>query len=269
MISFLIIILPLQSTVNSARVLLSYVFIPQLRAAHGITEYLSGISGTVSSLLEVADDNVALKDEMAELKIRTAQFEVLEKENNRLTEALKVSRQNRWKGTWAKVAYREPSRRSTIIADKGSSDGIELRAPVVAVENGVVGLVGKVIEVTSSTSKILLSSDEDFSATAFLSESGIEGLASGNGAGGLNIKYIPLGTEVKLGEKVFTSVASAIFPDGILIGEISSAGKENETSSSTFLMPLVKPSADPGKIKEVLIMAAMSDPVPVTKGRKK
>lgn len=267
-LSLLTIILPLEKPVNSARAVLSYIFIPQLRAAHSSAQYLNGVTDAVFSLLSVARDNNSLQEEIAELKIENAQAEVLRKENERLSDALKISGQAKWKGTWAKVAYREPSRQSTVIVDKGSDHGIELRAPVIGVDGGVVGLLGKVIEVSPKTSKVLLSSDEEFFATAFLSQSRIEGLAAGNGHGGLSIKYIPLEASVEEGEKVYTSVSSAIFPDGVLIGEIASVTKDSDLSANTFLMPSIKLAIDPARVKEVLMLAPVSDGVSVKGGLK-
>lgn len=266
-LALLIIILPLQTAVNSARAVLSYVFIPQLRAAHGATDYLYGVSGSAHDLLNTARQNAALKDEVARLKIQNAQSEVLQNENERLTSALEISRQAKWAGVWAKVAYREPSRRSTVIVDKGSNHGVQMRAPVIGVDGSVVGLLGKVVEVTPGTSKILLSSDEDFFATAFLSQSRIEGLAAGNGFGGMTIKYIPLEAPVAEGEKVYTSISSAIFPDGILIGEIYSIS--GQSAAQTFLEPSLKLAVEPLRVKEVLILNPVSTVAPANQGGKK
>ncbi len=257
-IALLIILLPLERPVKSLRSLLSYIFIPQIRAAHSLTQYLEGVSDTVSTLLVAHNENLQIKDEIELLKISGAQMDALEQENARLTEALKLSKQMKWKGIWAKTAYREPARHSAIIIDKGSDDGIELRAPVIGVQGGQVGLVGKVIEVTSNTAKVLLSADEDFSVAAYLSQSGLEGLCAGDGKGGLNIKYIPLEAQVKEGDKVYTGASSAIFPDGILIGTVSEVKDNAEAGSTpTFLLPKVAPVFDTGKVKEVFVMPSL------------
>ena len=252
-LSLLIIILPLQRPVNSARAVLSYVFIPQLRAAHAVKQYLNGVSEAVDVLVSTAAENLELKEEIARLKIENAQALVLERENLRLASAMDIKSQTKWAGVWAKVAYREPSRRSTIMVDKGANDGVQLRAPVIGVDESAVGLLGKVIEVTPKTAKILLSTDEEFFVTAFLSQTRIEGLAAGNSRGGMFVKYIPLETNLTDGELVYTSASSAIFPDGILIGALQARGAQEAQNS--FLTPPLKPAVDPLKIKEVFILA--------------
>ncbi|MDR1124349.1 MAG: rod shape-determining protein MreC [Elusimicrobiota bacterium] len=259
LLALLVMVLPLQKPVNSARVALSYVFIPQLRAANAVAGYLGGTGDAVRNLINAAAENSELKDEIARLRIDNAQTEVLRNENERLSNILNIFKQTKWAGVWAKIAYREPSRRSMVIADKGSSDGVELRAPVIGVDDGVVGLLGKVIEVTPNTSKILLSTDEDFSVTAFLSQSRIECLAAGSGRGGMAAKYIPLEARITEGEKVYTSVSSALFPDGVLIGALASAAARGE-EGSVFIAPPLKLAVDPLSVKEVLILAPMFGP---------
>jgi len=267
-LALFVIILPLQMPVNSTRAVLSYIFLPQIRAAGAATDYLSGVSRATAELLETAQENANLKEEIKSLKVANAQTETLAKENQRLAEALKIFTQSKWKGTWAKVLYREPSKGTTVMADKGSEDGIELRAPVAAVENSELGLIGKVIEVNPKTCKILLTTDEDFSATAFLSVSGVEGLANGNGKGGINIKYIPLATPLQEGEKVYTSASSALFPDGLLIGTLMDVESALKNTAATFLKPSVKPAVDPATVKELLIMPAVYERTTIKGGKK-
>lgn len=256
-ISLLIILLPLQTAVNSVRMLLSYVFIPQLRASHSVTQYLDGVNQTVGNLLKVAEENAILKEEIAFLKIQTSKLESLEKENERLSSALNLSREGRWKGIWSRVAYREPSRRGSVIIDKGSDDGVELRSPAIAIQNGVVGLAGNVVEVTPKTAKVLLLNDEDFSAAARVERRGAEGLAAGNGANGVNLKYLPLESEIEPGDKVYTSASGALFPDGILIGDIRDPGYENKKSYDTSLTASLRPVIDGGSVKELFVMPAL------------
>lgn len=186
-----------------------------------------------------------------------SRLESLEKENERLTSALNISKQNKWNGIWAKVAYREPSRRGSVIIDKGSDDGVALRSPAMAIREGVAGLAGNVIEVTPKTAKVLLLNDEDFSAAARVEKTGFEGLVSGDGNSGVNLKYLPLESNISAGDKVYTSSSGALFPDGILIGEISSPGYEKQKSFDTALSPSVKPVVEGGSVKELFIMPAL------------
>lgn len=255
-LALVIMFLPLQGIVLSARAVLTYIFIPQIRTSHSIMQYTKGALQTTKDLLETANENLKLQEEVSRLLLENSQLDSLLEENKRLNEALQLSQKEKYKGLWAKVAYREPSRRGTIIIDKGTQDGISLRSPVISIQNGQVGLVGKVIEVSPKTSKVLLSSDEDFSVAAFLSQSKKEGLAMGNAKGDMLIKYITLGKELTEGEKVYTAVSSAIFPEGILIGFLGPA--DTQTKEDSSITARIIPAVDSNSVNEVFVLPSLN-----------
>ena len=251
-LSFLLMILPLEGLVNSVKAVLSYVFIPQIRLSHSAVKYAQGVSATVQELLNAHHENRQLHQEIEAAKILSAQAEMVFAENERLTAILKLEPSKPWKGTWATIAYREPSQWNTVIIDKGAQDGIEPRSAVIAVENGVEGLAGEVVEVTENTAKVLLVRDEDFSAAAFLSPGREEGLLAGGGTGAVLLKYVPLLSQVKPGDEVYTSAASSIFPAGILAGEVSAVRRGG--SFQTALTVEVAPAISSSTLKEVFVI---------------
>ncbi len=251
LVSFLLMILPLEGLVSSIKAVLSYVFIPQVRVAHSAVEYGQSVSDTVRELLQAHHENQQLKQEIETTKLLSAQATEVFAENARLTQLLKLQFSEPWKGVWAKVAYREPTRWNTIILDKGTADGIRERSAVIAIENGQEGLAGVVVEATETTAKVLLVRDEEFSAAVRL-ESGEEGLLIGNGPRPVQIKYIPLLTQVHKGDKVYTSASSSVFPSGILVGEVN--GIYEEENSQTALTINVTPHIRAAAVKEVFVI---------------
>ncbi len=251
-LSFLLMILPLEGLVNSVKAVLSYVFIPQIRLSHSAVKYAGGVSTTVRELLNAHHENRQLHQEIEAAKILSAQAEMVFAENERLTAILKLEPSKPWKGTWATIAYREPSQWNTVIIDKGVQDGIAPRSAVIAVENGVEGLAGEVVEVTENTAKVLLVRDEDFSAAAFLSPGREEGLLLGGGTGAVLLKYVPLLSQVKPGDKVYTSAASSIFPAGILAGEVSAVRRGG--AFQTALTVEITPAISSSTLKEVFVI---------------
>ncbi len=251
LVSFLFMILPLEGVISSVKAVLSYIFIPQIRAAHGVVQYGQGVSNTVQELLRAHGENQQLKQEIETSKLLAAQATEVFAENQRLAQLLKLQFSQPWQGVWAKVAYREPTRWNTVILDKGTADGIEERSAVISMENGQEGLTGIVVEATESTSKVLLVRDEEFSAAVRL-ENGDEGLLVGNGPHAVQIKYIPLLAQVKKGDKVYTSATSSVFPAGILVGEVSAIpeGENFQTALTVSVNPYVRASA----VKEVFVI---------------
>lgn len=250
--SFLLMILPLEGFVASVKAVLAYVFIPQIRVAHGVVQYGQGVSQTVQELLRAHQENGRLKQEIQTAHLLSAQAQDVFAENQRITELLKLRTTRPWKGVWAKVAYREPTQWNTVILDKGTADGIRERSAVIAVEDGKEGLAGVVVEVTENTSKVLLLRDEDFSAAVQLSRGGESGLLVGDGPRPVQIKYIPLLTNVEKGDQVYTSASSSVFPAGILVGQISEVREKDsfQTSLTLEIVPQVRSLA----VREVFVI---------------
>ncbi len=255
--SFLLMILPLEGFVSSVKAVLAYVFIPQVRLAHGTAKYAEDVSLTVRELLDAHRENRALKQEIEMTKLLASQAEAILDENGRLTEILQLRPAQRWTGVWAKVAYREPTQWNTVIIDKGSRDGIRERSAVISMEAGKEGLAGVVVEVTENTAKVLLVRDEDFSAAVYLERGQEEGLLVGSGMRPVRIKYIPLLTHVEKGDKVFTAATSSIFPAGILVGEVS--GVRGDETFQTALTINVEPQVHSSAVKEVFVILGNKD----------
>ncbi|MBQ3933939.1 MAG: hypothetical protein II726_01970, partial [Elusimicrobiaceae bacterium] len=142
-ISLALMILPLQQTVNSVRAVLAYLFIPQLRLAHQTKEYFKDINEGTKTLLNVAFENFELKEKLKKFQIEALELPTLREENDRLRQALNLEKSIKINGIWAKVAYKEPNKMSSLIIDKGEAAGITLRSPALALTtDGVPALLG-------------------------------------------------------------------------------------------------------------------------------
>ena len=250
--ALLLMILPLESPVASIKALLSYVFIPQIRAAHATVEYASEVNQTVHTLLNVHQENERLKEEMEQLRLENAQAQEIFAENKRLISALDLKAPKGWTGLWAKTAYREPTQWNSVIIDKGSADGVQERAVAIALKEEVPVLMGVVIECAENTAKVLLLQDEDFSAAVYAVPSKEEGLLVGSSNGILKMQYLPVLSNLQKGEKIYTSAASSIFPAGILVGEVEEVEKEAE--GSTAPLAQIVPAANASLVRELFIL---------------
>lgn len=254
-LSLALMLLPLQTTVNSVRAVLAYLFIPQLRLAHQTKEYFKDISVGAETLLNVAVENFELKEKLKNLQIEALQIPVLKEENARLNQALNLKQSVKINGLWAKVAYKEPNKMSSLIIDKGEADGVTLRSPALALtEDGTPAVVGMVVEVSQKTAKILLLPDEEFNAYVYLENTKTEALLKGQGAKKVVLKYLPLEEELKVNTPVFTSNSSAVFPEHLLVGYVADDGTEKLNDTSIYKEPLLKPALDFDTVKEVFIL---------------
>ena len=251
-LSVVLMVLPLEGVVSSFKVVLAYIFLPQVRAAHQTVTYVGDVSQTVRELLDAHAENRRLKQQIENNQLLVSQAAQVLKENKRLTEILQLPLQDRWQGVWAKIAYRDPTQWNTVTLDKGSREGIKPRSAVIAVEDGQSVLVGVVVETTETTAKVLLVRDEDFSAAVYLENSAEEGLLTGDGPRPVKIQYLPLQAKITEGEGVFTSASSSIFPAGIFVGRVLRI-LENDIAQTTLTLQ-VEPAIHPASIKEVFVL---------------
>jgi rod shape-determining protein MreC len=109
-----------------------------------------------------------------------------------------------------------------VIIGRGSQDGIEKGFAV----TGVGGLVGRVIEVTPHTSRVLLISDPTSRVGAAVSRSRSMGLIKGQGSQIAVMEFFEKVPDIRLGDIVTTSAVSRLFPAGLPIGRVQSVNLE-------------------------------------------
>jgi len=251
-LSLLLMVLQLEGAVSSVKAVLSYIFIPQIRAAHETVEYSKEVSNTVKELLDVHHENALLKEQLHQMRLESAQAREIFEENKRLNEALGLQAPQHWTGVWAKVAYREPSQWNSVIIDKGEADGIRERSAAIVQQDQRPVLAGVVLEAGEKTAKVLLLRDGDFAAVVYAGAAREEGLLTGEGSSLLKMQYLPLLSSVRKGDEVYTSPASSIFPAGILIGHIVEIEKGDSLKSS--LTAKVEPAAAAAGVQELFIL---------------
>ena len=251
-LSFILMMLPLEGAVSSVKAVLAYIFIPQVRLSHDAVQYSQNVSETVRGLLDAHHENALLKQQMETTQLAAAQAQHVFEENERLTQILSLKKSTRWQGIWATVAYREPTQWNTVTIDKGALDGVRERSAVIAVQQGKEGLAGIVVEVNDHTSKVILVRDEDFSAAVILERGKEEGLLVGDGQRSVKIKYIPLSAQIEKADKVYTSSSSSIFPAGILVGEVLST--EEDGSFKTAYTVNVEPAVKSASVREMFVI---------------
>jgi rod shape-determining protein MreC len=169
-------------------------------------------------------------------------------ENTRLKKLLSFKTSIPYRVIAARVIGRDPSNwSSTIIIDKGSDSGIKKGF----VSISFLGLVGRVIEVSSSTSKIILLSDSALCVSAIIQRSRQEGLVCGSLGGLLIMKYLTKESDIRVNDAVITSGLTDVYPKGLLIGRVTNI---NEEFSGLTRYAVVKPAVDFLGLEEVLII---------------
>jgi rod shape-determining protein MreC len=135
----------------------------------------------------------------------------------------------------------------TILLDKGSSNGLKVGLPVVAVG----GVVGRIIDVSWNVSKVLLFIDYNSNIDALVQNARAQGILQGSGSKGCVLKYVQRLENVNVGDAVVSSGLAGVFPKGLLLGTVISVDKEE---TSLFQKISVAPSVDVSKLEEVLVI---------------
>ncbi len=194
----------------------------------GFSKTADFISGTINSIGELRK----LKNEYDSLRKKMADYHVLQRdiikyklENKRLKEQLGYAESLTYNYKAARIIAQEPGNLfKTMVIDKGSANGIDKNMPVIAFQDGFKGLVGRIIEVSPYTSKILPVFDRDSFVGARMLKVRYEGLVNGNGSknGLLLMNYVKKSAKeyIKFGDIVVTSGMNSIYPEGINIGRV-------------------------------------------------
>jgi rod shape-determining protein MreC len=134
---------------------------------------------------------------------------------------------------------------TALVIDKGGEDGVRDGAPVAA----PAGAVGRVQGVGPDYATVLWLCDPRSRIAAYVQRSRVVGVLAGNGDG-CELKYIPVGEDVQVGDRVLTAGRGSVFPKGILIGTVKEVRKEGLSLSA-----VVAPVVNVKRLEEVLVIS--------------
>jgi rod shape-determining protein MreC len=237
----------------------------------GIHAVLSQITRTVNSIQELA----SLQKEYEELTARMARYEQLERtaaeirqENHRLREQLGFSSQINYRYYPAQITGRDPDNLfSAFVINKGKRDGIAYNMAVIAFQDGVEALAGKVVQAGQFESLVMPVYNSSSFVPARFASSRYEGLVEGQGRDEypLIMRHISkrARSDVHSGDMVVSSGigggAGVIYPEGINIGRVRGIFyKEDETSMEVELEAVL----DFSRLEYVFVIDAASTDAP-------
>ena len=129
----------------------------------------------------------------------------------------------------------------TVILNKGSLSGVAINQGVIS----PTGVVGKVVRVGPTSCLVQLITDPNFSMASRLQKSRVNGIVQGTGDNNFcDLLYIRSTDAIELNDRVVSSGLEQIFPQGILIGHVTSISpgepplRRVEISPSTKLRSL-------------------------------
>jgi rod shape-determining protein MreC len=143
----------------------------------------------------------------------------LESENQKLQELLGYMSNRAAQGVVAPVIGRSADHWwQQVVLGRGSRDGIKLGAIVA----GTGGLVGRVMQVTPNTSRVLLISDPSSQVGVTVSRSRFMGYLRGQAENRAAMEFFDKVPDVRPGDTIATSSFSQLFPAGLPVGRVES-----------------------------------------------
>ena len=210
--------------------------------------------GSENELL--VSQNDYLEGQLIELKAKLQTYNNLTLENQKLSNLLESSYllpDHNVK--LARIKSISQSRLSKkIIINKGLNDGVSLSDLII----GSDGVVGQVTEVTPMYSTVRLLSDPTQHMPVKNSRNGIRGITKGLASNdrGMILKYIPLESDIKLGDIFMTSGIGNSYPSGYSVGRVKSI---DENLDPSFMTVYLEPTQNLNRLELVLIIEEKND----------
>ncbi len=209
-------------SVDDARARVTDAFSPILDA---ISRPAATAAHVVESMVEVRnafEENRRLKAENARLLQWKQAALRLEAENASLRSLLRATPEPSASFITARViAAPGSSFLRTLVVTAGRRDGVRKGQAAIA----GAGLVGRVVEVGEWSARILLLTDINARIPVALESSRHRAVLAGDNSDQARLLYLPPEAPVQVGERVVTSGHGGLFPPGIAVGIVASAGE--------------------------------------------
>jgi rod shape-determining protein MreC len=164
--------------------------------------------------------NAQLKQEVLLARVRLAEAEDIRAENIRLKALLNIPRDagSRPVANGLLIGSTPGSIRRFATLSVGANAGVETGMPV----RSPMGLVGRVLDVSATTARVLLITDSESMVPVRRAKDGVDAFAQGHGDGTLVLKLINLGLNpLKIGDVMVTSGAGGLYQPGIAVAVVT------------------------------------------------
>lgn len=224
------------------------VFAPVMKPAARLSGFFEDAWGNYLNLVGVRQENLRLRDEVKELNARIIAAGEAVQATQRLEKLLGMRNSIKEPGLTVSVVGEDLSSWfKTVVIDQGSSNGIAEGMAVVAAD----GVVGQIVKVAATTSRVLLLTDHTSGIAATIQRSRARGVVKGKGDGLCSLEFTTREEDVKVGDVVITSGIGGVFLKGIPIGEVTMV-KRGEYG--IFQTVTIRPFVNIAHLEEALVV---------------
>ncbi|GAA0278641.1 hypothetical protein GCM10009127_19560 [Alteraurantiacibacter aestuarii] len=173
----------------------------------------------IAGYYDAGSKNAELEREIAIARVRLAEAEALELENERLKAALNLTTGDTAPITTARlIGSTSSSARRFAYLSAGRHQGVTAGMPVTS----PMGLVGRVLEAGADSSRVLLLTDSESMVPVRRAVGNVVAFAEGRADGSLRIRLINLGINpLEIGDVFVTSGAGGLFRPGVAVAMVT------------------------------------------------
>jgi rod shape-determining protein MreC len=218
---------------------------PVASALHEVTATGEGLVTGAGNYWDAANQNAELKRENAAMLRRMVEAKAILQENEQLKATLQLRQHVHDTIAVGRIvgsSFNSPRRFA--ILSVGASDGVRVGMPVRAPD----GLVGRIIDVGSLSSRVLLVSDRANIVPARLLRGGIPVIAQGRGDGTIDVRPLEVGRNpFKRGDIIISSGTGGLYPPLVAVGRVVRLNDDGA---------IALPLADPARISFAIVEPA-------------
>ncbi len=245
-----LLLLSLQITRNHNVRLIRYwaveAFDPFERSLGGLVDFSSSAYRTYGRLWHAQQENQELRFQLVAAQTQIHQLSEQAGESQRLRGLLDFKNQLGYQAVAAEVIASSPGESSNaVFIDKGSDSGLKTNLAVITPE----GIVGKIVAIFPHSAQVLLIVDPNSGVGVTMAQSRVQGILKGGTDSFCDVNYIMNEEAVSPGEAVLTSGLDQIYPKGLAVGTVVSAGNANIYKNIS-----VKPAVDLNRLEMVLVV---------------
>ena len=249
-LSILLIVLDYRfKTFSGVRVYLNSMVAPLQYMANMPSEAMSWLTKELATKQRLLEENAQLTHQATLLSEERLRYQFLKKENDRLRTLLgSPVREDARKMVAELMAVDSNPYSHQIVIDKGAVHGV-YQGQAIIDEHGIVG---QVLQVATTNSRILLISDLTHATPSRLQRNDVRIIATGSGAlNELVIEHVAHSTDIREGDVLISSGLGKVFPEGYPVATITSVVRDE---SRPFTTIKAEPAAKLDRLKYLLLL---------------
>ncbi|MCP4200435.1 MAG: rod shape-determining protein MreC [bacterium] len=226
---------------------------PLAKGVDATARAVSGLREGFETRKALRADNEKLRSELETMRRQRVETFGLEQKLELLSKAASYAQSSGVRPRVADVVLLDYGSWQQTLMLYAGEEGVDRQQPVVT----DAGLVGRVVVPAGRYAKVQMITDRSASVGAMIERTRRQGVVRGGERGLLEMDFVPLQEEVKVGDRVLTAGIDGVYPRGIPVGTVVSVTPGGELFHEIVLVPAV----DLGQLDQVFLLQPEQVPV--------